>query len=179
MAQIGGLTSYHGHISWYLPKRKVDQLDHKHCWCQHQVHLFNSFSTASFAYFHKDCHHWTCGLAEPAGQCVFKIHAVQVVLEDPKCKVSSLNECLRLWCTHPYCLTAFLSTFLLNTELLKRSEHQSTSVVDVGGAEFSRSDILQQSLKGLGFNLCVVPHFNGLVVPDFRCQNKCQRQSWR
>ena len=66
---------------------------------------------------------------------------------------------------------------LLNTELLKRSERQSMSDVDVGGVEFSGSDILQQSLKGLGFNLCVVPCFNGLIVPDFRCQNKCQRWS--
>ena len=45
------------------------------------------------------------------------------------------------------------------------------SDVDVRGAEFSRSDILQQNLKGLGFNLlCVAPCFNGLVVPDFRCR---------
>ena len=67
---------------------------------------------------------------------------------------------------------------LLNTELLRKSEHRSTSDVDVGGAEFSESDILQRNLKGLGFNLlCVAPCFNGLVVPDFRCQNKCQRWS--
>ena len=32
---------------------------------------------------------------------------------------------------------------LLNTELLKRSECWSMLDVDVGGAEFSRSDILQ------------------------------------
>ena len=72
---------------------------------------------------------------------------------------------------------------LLNTELLKRSEHRSMSDIDVRGAEFSRTDILQQSLKGLGFNLCVVLHFNGLVVPDFGCRNKCwrwkERWDWR
>ena len=62
---------------------------------------------------------------------------------------------------------------LLNTELLERSERQSTLDVDVGGAEFSRSDILQQNLKGLGFNLlCVALRFNGLVVPDFRCRKQ-------
>ena len=66
---------------------------------------------------------------------------------------------------------------MLNTELLERSERRSTSDVDVGGVEFSGSDVLQQSLKGLGFNLCVAPHFNGLVVPDFGCWNKCQRRS--
>ena len=32
---------------------------------------------------------------------------------------------------------------LLSTELLKTLEHQSMLDVDVGGAEFSRSDILQ------------------------------------
>ena len=32
---------------------------------------------------------------------------------------------------------------LLNTELLERSERRSMSDVDVGGAEFSGSDILQ------------------------------------
>ena len=32
---------------------------------------------------------------------------------------------------------------LLNTELLGRSERQSTSDVDVAGAEFSRRDILR------------------------------------
>ena len=59
---------------------------------------------------------------------------------------------------------------LLSTELLRRSERRSTLDVDVGGAEFSRRDVLQRNLKGLGFNLlCVVPCFNGLVVPDFRC----------
>ena len=69
---------------------------------------------------------------------------------------------------------------MLNTELLERSEHRSMSDVDVGGAEFTGTDILQQSLKGLGFNLlCVAPRFNGLVVPDLGCQSKCQRQSWR
>ena len=57
---------------------------------------------------------------------------------------------------------------LLNTELLERSERRSTSDVDVRGAEFSGSDVLQRNLKGLGFNLlCVAPRFNGLVVPDF------------
>ena len=62
---------------------------------------------------------------------------------------------------------------MLNTELLRRLECQSTSDIDVGGAEFSGSDILRQNLKGLGFNLlCVVPRFNGLVVPDFRCQKQ-------
>ena len=61
---------------------------------------------------------------------------------------------------------------LLNTELLERSECQSTSDIDVGGAEFSGSDVLQRSLKGLGFNLCVVPCFNGLVVPDFGCRDR-------
>ena len=62
---------------------------------------------------------------------------------------------------------------LLNTELLGRSERQSTSNIDVRGAEFSRSDVLQQNLKGLGFNLlCVVPRFNGLVVPDFGCRKQ-------
>ena len=62
---------------------------------------------------------------------------------------------------------------LLNTELLGRSECQSTSDVDVRGAEFSGSDILRQNLKGLGFNLlCVAPCFNGLVVPDFGCQKQ-------
>ena len=59
---------------------------------------------------------------------------------------------------------------LLNTELLRRSEGQSTSDIDVRGVEFSRSDVLQRNLKGLGFNLlCVVLCFNGLVVPDFGC----------
>ena len=59
---------------------------------------------------------------------------------------------------------------LLNTELLGRSECQSTSDIDVRGVEFSRRDVLRQNLKGLGFNLlCVVPRFNGLVVPDFGC----------
>ena len=59
---------------------------------------------------------------------------------------------------------------MLNTELLRRSERRSSSDIDVRGAEFSGSDILQQNLKGLGFNLlCVAPHFNGLVVPDFGC----------
>ena len=33
--------------------------------------------------------------------------------------------------------------YLLSTELLKTSEHRSTLDVDVGGAEFSGSDILQ------------------------------------
>ena len=62
---------------------------------------------------------------------------------------------------------------LLNTELLGRSECQSMSDVDVRGAEFSGSDILQQNLKGLGFNLlCVAPRSNGLVVPDFGCQKQ-------
>ena len=47
------------------------------------------------------------------------------------------------------------------------------SDVDVGGAEFSRSDILRQNLKGLGFNLlCVALRYNGLVVPDFGCQRQ-------
>ena len=69
---------------------------------------------------------------------------------------------------------------LLNTELLERSEHRSTLDIDVGGAEFSRSDVLQQNLKGLGFNLlCVVPRFNGLVVPDFGCRKQLWRRSWR
>ena len=62
---------------------------------------------------------------------------------------------------------------LLNTELLGRSERRSTLDVDVRGAEFSGRDVLQQNLKGLGFNLlCVAPRFNGLVVPDFRCQKQ-------
>ena len=62
---------------------------------------------------------------------------------------------------------------LLNTELLGRLERRSTSDIDVGGAEFSRSDVLQQNLKGLGFNLlCVALHFNGLVVPDFGCRKQ-------
>ena len=55
----------------------------------------------------------------------------------------------------------FSLNILLNTELLERSECQSTSDVDVGGVEFSGSDILQRSLKGLGFNLCVAPCCNG------------------
>ena len=54
---------------------------------------------------------------------------------------------------------------LLCTELLKTSEHQSTLDIDVEGAEFSRNAeelyVLQQSLKGLGFNLCVALHCNG------------------
>ena len=59
---------------------------------------------------------------------------------------------------------------MLSTELLGRSERQSTSDVDVGGAEFSGRDVLRRNLKGLGFNLlCVVPRSNGLVVPDFGC----------
>ena len=59
---------------------------------------------------------------------------------------------------------------VLSTELLGRSERQSTSDIDVGGAEFSRRDVLRRNLKGLGFNLlCVAPRFNGLVVPDFGC----------
>ena len=59
---------------------------------------------------------------------------------------------------------------LLSTELLGRLERQSTSDIDVGGAEFSGRDVLQRSLKGLGFNLLyVAPCFNGLVVPDFGC----------
>ena len=67
---------------------------------------------------------------------------------------------------------------LLNTELLGRSEHQSTLDIDVRGVECSGSDILQQNLKGLGFNLlCVAPCFNGLVVPDFGCWDKCRRWS--
>ena len=58
----------------------------------------------------------------------------------------------------------------VNTELLGRLEHRSTLDVDVGGAEFSGRDVLQQNLKGLGFNLlCVAPCYNGLVVPDFGC----------
>ena len=62
---------------------------------------------------------------------------------------------------------------LLSTELLGRSERWSTSDVDVGGVEYSRSDVLQRNLKGLGFNLlCVAPRFNGLVVPDFGCQKQ-------
>ena len=62
---------------------------------------------------------------------------------------------------------------MLNAELLGRSEHWSTSDIDVGGVKFSGSDILQQNLKGLGFNLlCVAPRFNGLVVPDFRCRKQ-------
>ena len=62
---------------------------------------------------------------------------------------------------------------LLCTELLKTSECRSTLDIDVGGAEFSGSDILQQNLKGLGFNLlCVVPRSNGLVVPDFGCRKQ-------
>ena len=62
---------------------------------------------------------------------------------------------------------------LLNTELLKRSECQSMSDIDVGGAEFSRRDVLRRNLKGLGFNLlCVVPRSNGLVVPDFGCRKQ-------
>ena len=62
---------------------------------------------------------------------------------------------------------------MLNTELLGRSERRSTSDVDVGGAEFSGRDVLQRNLKGLGFNLlCVVPRFNGLVVPDFGCRKQ-------
>ena len=62
---------------------------------------------------------------------------------------------------------------LLNTELLGRLKHRSMSDVDVRGAEFSRSDILRQNLKGLGLNLlCVALRFNGLVVPDFRCQKQ-------
>ena len=36
---------------------------------------------------------------------------------------------------------------VLNTELLGRSEHQSMSDVDVRGAEFSGSDVLQRNLK--------------------------------
>ena len=72
-------------------------------------------------------------------------------------------------------ISGFLAS-LLNTELLERSEGRSMLDIDVGGAEFSRSDILQRNLKGLGFNLlCVALHFNGLVVPDFRCR----RWSWR
>ena len=43
---------------------------------------------------------------------------------------------------------------------LRRSERRSMSDVVVRGAEFSGSDILQQSLKGLGFNLCVAPRYN-------------------
>ena len=65
------------------------------------------------------------------------------------------------------------------TELLERSERRSTLDINVGGVEFSGSDVLQRSLKGLGFNLCVVPCFNGLVVPDFGCRNKCRRRSWK
>ena len=62
---------------------------------------------------------------------------------------------------------------LLNTELLGRSERRSTSDVNVGGAEFSGSDVLQRNLKGLGFNLlCVAPRYNGLVVPDFGCRKQ-------
>ena len=62
---------------------------------------------------------------------------------------------------------------LLNTELLRRSEHRCLSDVDVGGAEFSGSDVLRRNLKGLGFNLlCVAPCFNGLVVPDFGCRKQ-------
>ena len=62
---------------------------------------------------------------------------------------------------------------MLYTELLRRSEHWSTSDVDVGGAEFSGRDVLRQNLKGLGFNLlCVAPRFNGLVVPDFGCRKQ-------
>ena len=63
--------------------------------------------------------------------------------------------------------------FVLNAELLGRSERRSTSDVDVGGAEFSGCDILRQILKGLGFNLlCVALRFNGLVVPDFGCRKQ-------
>ena len=47
------------------------------------------------------------------------------------------------------------------------------SDIDVGGAEFSRRDVLRRNLKGLGFNLLyVAPRFNGLVVPDFGCQKQ-------
>ena len=67
----------------------------------------------------------------------------------------------------------FSLNILLNTELLGRSECWTTSDVDVGGAEFSGSDVLQQNLKGLGFNLlCVAPHSKGLVVPDFGCRKQ-------
>ena len=62
---------------------------------------------------------------------------------------------------------------MLDTELLGRSEHRSTSDVDVRGAEFSGCDVLRRNLKGLGFNLlCVAPRFNGLIVPDFRCRKQ-------
>ena len=71
------------------------------------------------------------------------------------------------------CKECWSLNILLNTELLKSSERRSMSDVDVGGAEFSESDILQRNLKGLGFNLlCVAPHSNGLVVPDFRCRKQ-------
>ena len=62
---------------------------------------------------------------------------------------------------------------MLSTELLGRSEHRSTSDVDVGGAEFSGCDVLRRKLKGLGFNLLyVAPRSNGLVVPDFGCRKQ-------
>ena len=65
------------------------------------------------------------------------------------------------------------SWMVLNTELLGRSERRSMLDVDVGGAEFSRRDVLRRNLKGLGVNLlCVAPRFNGLVVPDFGCQKQ-------
>ena len=41
------------------------------------------------------------------------------------------------------CKECWSLNILLNTELLKRSECWSMLDVDVGGAEFSRSDILQ------------------------------------
>ena len=79
-----------------------------------------------------------------------------------------------LSCLFPfYSFENFYTSLLLNAELLGRSEHRSTSDVDVGGAEFSERDILRPSLKGLGFNLlCVVPRSNGLVVPDFGCRKQ-------
>ena len=42
---------------------------------------------------------------------------------------------------------------MLNTELLGRSERQSMSDVDVGGAEFSGRNVLRQNLKGLGLRI--------------------------
>ena len=41
------------------------------------------------------------------------------------------------------CLIWNLGVVVLKTELLERSEHRSTSDVDVGGAEFSGCDVLR------------------------------------
>ena len=65
----------------------------------------------------------------------------------------------------------------LSAELPETSEHWSMSDVSQNKQRKWRMesdlDVLQQNLKGLGFNLsCVAPRSNGLVVPDCGCRKQ-------